>query len=230
MPTNLGFDPTKFDYPGWKGDLWGGIGGGRPAGPGGAGPGGGALGAGYLGGPQSNSGDVFGNLRKRLMGGASGGRGLQLQGSEGWGPWGTFPGQPPSAPGGGGGGAPAGTPSGVPGSDWEGSFKRLIQQLIGAGIGSGAFSPLGSSGLLDVLSQRGRQDARAGQRQAVLGAELSAGDDPLLRAFAGSEAMRTGQSSLANSLQQARLQSILQNQGFLQGVLGNNFANNFPLG
>ena len=111
-------------------------------------------------------------------------------------------------------------PSGEPGTDWQGSYNRLFQQLIGSGIGAGAFSPYGSQGLLDVLTQRGVAENQARQRQAVLSAELASPDDPLMRGYAGLQARLGGQSDLARLLGDARLQSILQNQGFLQALLG----------
>ena len=115
----------------------------------------------------------------------------------------------------------AGNPSGEPGGDWEGSFQRLYQQLIGAGIGAGAFNPNGSSGILEGLERRGLSDWRAGQRRAELSADLdSHGEDPLGRNYARMGAEREGGNSLIDLLGNARLQSMLQNQGWLQSLLG----------
>lgn len=155
---------------------------------------------------------------------------LSAMGSESWVPQAPAP-APVTPPAGSGGGAyPGGGPGGystinppnlsalLQGGPFSGN--RLQQDVLQRGYASGAFDPFGSPFIMQLLEQMGRDEGRARERHAVLGAELDAGDDPLLRAYLGGEARLGAQSDTARSLTEARVQQFLQYQRFIQELLG----------
>ena len=177
--------------------------------------------------PGTLSGDAGGMPLRDTLGGA--GRGgldqATAAGSEGWGQvlrdggggW-----TPGADTGGYGGWRPPNAGDLFHGDPFSGN--RLQQDILTRGYNAGAFDPRGNQAILDMITQRGLDEGRARERHAVLGAELSAGDDPLLRAFVGTQARYGAQNDLARSLSDARLASMLKNQDFLQQILANYFG------
>ena len=111
---------------------------------------------------------------------------------------------------------PWGAYSGDTRTNTAGAFDRLFGQAGQAGV----FDPGGSSLLLrqiqNYLSAMGGGQERAARMQAQLGA----GGDPSLGAYAGLQSGLNAQGGQSQALQQALLQSIMQNQGFLQSLAG----------
>lgn len=234
-----GHEPYMTSIDDYFGDKWnrGPIGGsGGPAGPG---PGGGGEALGFFGAPGVTA-ERNPYVRRRIqpMGGGMASRQMQRPAE---GPMSSGP-----MLGGmrrvmGQGGAP-GAPGTIPGtSGWterEGmrdsdvslesligpnggiSMPQFLQGLTASGVRGGIFDPMGSKELTEMLMGSARREFEPRERSARLAAELSAGDDPYLRAFAGTQSRNQSASDLARLLGDTQAQSALQNQRFLQSIFG----------
>jgi hypothetical protein len=87
--------------------------------------------------------------------------------------------------------------------------------LGNAGL-AGVFDPMGSGPLLEAIRQQGISGAGANEQAARTRAMLDAGNDPSMQAAAGLQSRLGSQNQLSQMLMQARLASVLQNQGALQ--------------
>lgn len=88
----------------------------------------------------------------------------------------------------------------------------LIQSAGQAGV----FSPYGSPAALDAIRMQYQRQFGPAAGAARQRAQMAAGNDPALAAWAGLNAGMQGQSDEANALSDAWLRSILGNQQFLQ--------------
>lgn len=103
----------------------------------------------------------------------------------------------------------------------EGNLDPSIVQMLKDALAAGTFSPTGSPALLNALRQQitGSQGAR--DRQAGLSAQLYGGGDPSLAGYAHLQSTLGGAHDLSSALSDALSRSIMQNQGWLQGLQGN---------
>lgn len=104
---------------------------------------------------------------------------------------------------------------------WGGIMGRIL-----GGMGqSGMFDPMGSSAILNEISQRGNRAASSAQNRAMLSGSLH-GLDPAARASYGMEAGLRGQSDAANATSNALLAQLMNQQQFGQGLLNDFFGLN----
>jgi len=251
MPIGGVFDQPDFGDVGYQGKT-----GGAPPPPyynPGVGPGGGSAGAGFFG-LQGNIPDFgFGGgmTRRKLFGMGPGA--LQMRGQPsmlgqeagGWNGFGSSAGLGVLGGAGASGGSPTAAPTSTPSAFGQfnydpafaynnGQFSggQLQTNLLTLGGRGGAYDPFGSEGLLSAirgdLQGQYQRDLPALIQRARTQASLDSGGDPLLKAFAGTQAGIGAQnsyvSSLMDALASARQASGMQNQNFLQQLAGNFFG------
>lgn len=93
-----------------------------------------------------------------------------------------------------------------------------IVQMLKDALAAGTFSPTGSPALMNALRQQMIGDSGARQRQAGLAANLYGNGDPSLSGYAGLQSVLGGAHDMHAGLSDALTKSILQNQGWLQGL------------
>lgn len=132
---------------------------------------------------------------------------------------------PPRAPQPGGQGGPAINPDGSWNrTGWSSSWPDFMNAIIQSGAAGGAFDPTGSKVAAEHARQQITKSAGARERAATLGAEIDSGGDPALAAYGRMMARLGTQGDAADAYGNALTQSALQNQRFLQGVVGGPIA------
>jgi hypothetical protein len=81
---------------------------------------------------------------------------------------------------------------------------------------------MGSQGILSAIAAQYGQGYGQAQRGVRNGLLASGVDDPNAYAYGQLQGDLNAQGQYSNALQNAQLQSMLQNQGFLQNVFGSN--------
>ena len=122
---------------------------------------------------------------------------------------------------------PATAPNWGGGANWYGGGQApqgpwTIPQYIQNAQGAGAFDPMGSQGIMDAISAQYGQGYGQAQRGVRNGLLASGVDDPNAYAYGQLQGDLNAQGQYSQAMQQARLQSMLQNQQFLQSVFGSN--------
>lgn len=103
-----------------------------------------------------------------------------------------------------------------------------IPQIIGNAGNQGVFDPNGSQGILDAIANQINSGA-GGRQNGIRNSLMASGvDDPNAYAYGQLQGDLGLQHDLSSQVGNAQLQSMLQNQGFLQNVFGSNqnFAQN----
>ena len=99
--------------------------------------------------------------------------------------------------------------------------RGVAERTLGQFGAAGYFDPRGNQMLMDSVRQEALANARASQQGAGLRAQL-AGLDPGAAASYSLEAGLRGSSDVARALNNARTQSMLQQQGLANSMLGAN--------
>jgi hypothetical protein len=100
-----------------------------------------------------------------------------------------------------------------------GELDRFFRNLVGGGDKAGAFDPLGSKALLDLIQRIGTEEGAARSRSTDLGIQAGGADlDPSQFGFLRQMGQLRSQSDTSRALSGARLQSTLGNQKFIQDL------------
>lgn len=110
-------------------------------------------------------------------------------------------------------------PWGFAQADPRANYWGIINRLIGAGGQAGAYDPMGSQALVDLLTSQGQQQATANTRTALDQARAS-GIDPSAYGYAALQAQLGGLNAGSMAALDARTRSALANQNFLQSLVG----------
>lgn len=95
----------------------------------------------------------------------------------------------------------------------------LMQYLIATGYQGGAYDPEGSSAIHNALRMYLEQQGQGDIHKAGLGAQMYGYEDPMGQQYVRQNAEQSVRDRIAGALSQGDLQSMLQNQGFLQQLM-----------
>lgn len=120
---------------------------------------------------------------------------------------------------------PAANPFGIFGGGGGGGSQihnpadPQMQGIINQGQQAGVFNPLGSPALLNSIRQNYIGNQGAMDRRSGLNAEMYGNGDPSLSAYAHLQSGLQGSHDLSQGMYGAQLQSMLQNQRFIQNMM-----------